>query len=234
MTEKTLAEIPLSVFEYRATFQEPIFAAFERPAIVAEALYRSLREWNVAFENISWKALPVNANDLQIVCELFNKRVTFTVMLGAVSVLVTNPSWSEAALIEAIVRNGLIAVQAGTNSITKEQGVTLALHLKPQGKSTEEVTARFRAIPSGPGIDKDLKAFGFSVYGRNALVSGGKRPDGPTVRGQRDRGATRVGRSSFVTWIRQAEVVQLESAGKNKETASCLMSPARRSRTLLK
>ena len=167
MGEKTLAETLLGVFEYRATFQDPIFAAFERPAIIAGALYHSFREWNVTFENISWKALPVNANDLQIVCELFNKRVTFTVMLGVVSVLVTNPSWSEAALIEAIVRSGMSAVQTGANGITKEQGATLALHLKPQGKSTEEVTARFRAIPSGPGIDKDLKAFGFSVYGRD-------------------------------------------------------------------
>lgn len=167
MAEKTPAEISLCVFEYRSTFQDPIFAAFERPAIIADALYRSFREWNVTFENISWKALPVNANDLQIVCELFNRRVTFTVMLGVVNVLVTNPNWSEVALIEALVRSGMDAVQASTNGITREQGVTLALHLKPQGKSTGEVTARFRAIPSGPGIDKDTKAFAFSVYGRD-------------------------------------------------------------------
>ena len=167
MAEKTPAEIPLCVFEYRATFQDPIFAAFERPEIIAGALYHSFREWNVTFENISWKALPVNASDLQIVCDLFNKRVTFTVTLGVVSVLVTNPNWSEAALIEAIVRSGMSAVQTSTNGLTKEQGATLALHLKPQGESTEEVTARFRAIPSGPGIDKDTRAFGFSVYGRD-------------------------------------------------------------------
>ena len=121
MAEKTLAETPLCVFEYRATFQDPIFAAFERPAIIADALYRSFREWNVTFENISWKALPVNASDLQIVCDLFNKKVTFTVMLGVVSVLVTNPSGSEAALIEAIVRSGMSAVQAGTNASQKSK-----------------------------------------------------------------------------------------------------------------
>lgn len=167
MAERTLAEIPLSLVEYRATFQEPIFVAFERPTLIADALYRSFREWNITFENISWKALPINANDVQIVCDLFNKRMTFTVMLGVVSLLVTNPNWSEVGLVGAVVRAGMGAVQASTSGVTKEQGVTLAMHLRPQGKSIQDVTTRFRAISSGPGIDAGLRGYGFSVYGHD-------------------------------------------------------------------
>ena len=167
MAERTLAEVQLSLFEYRANFQDPIFAAFERPGIIADALYRSFRQWNVGFENIIWKALPVNANEVQLVCELLNKRITFSVMLGVTSMLVTNPSWSEGALIAAIASSGMSAVQASTGGVTNQQAVTLAMHLKPDGKSAREVTARFQAIKTGPGIDNALKGLGFSVYGHD-------------------------------------------------------------------
>src|SRR6266571_1528309 len=109
MAERTPAEIRLSLVEYRAIFEEPIFLPFERPTLIADALYRFFRQWYVSLENISWKTLPANANEVQLTCDLFNKRMTFTVMLGVVSLLVTNPNWSEVELVAGIARAGMSA-----------------------------------------------------------------------------------------------------------------------------
>ncbi len=165
MTAKILADIPLSVFEYRAVFQYPIFAAFEKPTVIAAALYEAFREWNVTFENITLRSAPATANELHVGCDLFNKRVVFAVMVSAASLIVTNPNWSEAALVQAINNRGMSAVQSSTQGVVKEQIVTLAMHLKPKGKSIKEITSRFRLLDSGPGIDDRVRGFGFSVYG---------------------------------------------------------------------
>ena len=55
-----------------------------------------------------------------------------------------------------------------------------------------------------------------------------------SVSSHREHGTTRVGRVDFLYLEGTSGSVQLESVGNNKETASCWISLARRSRTLLK
>ena len=81
--------------------------------------------------------------------------------------MVTNPNWSEAALVQAIRDQAMSAVQSSKNGVIREHTVTLAIHLRPQGKSLKELTARFRILDAGPGIDDRARGFGFSVYGED-------------------------------------------------------------------
>jgi hypothetical protein len=166
MTDRPLAEFPLALFEYRAVFEQPVFAAFERPMVIADALFAAFREWNLLFENITLRSLPMTANDLQVACDLLNKRVTFTVSVGGISLLVTNPNWTEAPLIRNIMQRGLVGAEAGAKGVIKELIATQTMHVKAPGKSVQELTARFRPNVGGPGMQKEVKGFGFCIYGQ--------------------------------------------------------------------
>jgi hypothetical protein len=165
MMERPAAEFLSSLFEYRATFEPPVFAVFERPTVIAEALYGAFREWNLALENISIRSVPMTANDLQVACDLLNKKVTFTISVGSATLQVTNPNWSEVSQMQSILRQGLLAVAVGTGASLKEQLATLTMHAKGPGKSAKELTSRFRPNVAGP-FQNEERGFGFCSYGQ--------------------------------------------------------------------
>ena len=163
MSEKAAAECLFTTLEYRAIFENPIFSAFEKPTSIADILYHAFLEWNPAFDNINFRSIPSTANDLQVSCDLFNKRLTFAVQVSGCVLTVTNPNWSEVELIQNIMQRGLGAMAAITGETIKNQTTVLVIHLKAKGKSRLELTERFRP-PIGLPVKRE-SAFGFCVYG---------------------------------------------------------------------
>lgn len=92
MAEKVPAEFLLTTLEYRAIFVDPIFSAFEKPTGIADILYHTFHDWDPTFDNINFRSIPSTANDLQVSCDLFNKRVIFAVQVNGCVLTVTNPN----------------------------------------------------------------------------------------------------------------------------------------------
>src|SRR5713101_7853753 len=110
MPEKIHADIPLSFFEYHATFQEPLFDVPRFVSDVVKAVFREFRRLDIALENVTPKPNPPNLGEVAVTFALFGGRVTFTVRLGSIALVVQNPNWSEEPLIADVVRTGVAAV----------------------------------------------------------------------------------------------------------------------------
>ena len=165
MSEKVPAEFLLPTFEYRTVFVDPIFSAFEKPTGIAHVLYHALSEWNPTLDYINLRSIPSTANDLQVSCDLFSKRLTFAVQVNGCVLTVTNTNWSEAELIQSIVKKGVGAVEAITGGVVKTQTALLAMHVRGPGQSRQERMERFR--PSiGLPVRKE-SGFGFCAYGED-------------------------------------------------------------------
>ena len=167
MSEKVQAEFLLTTFEYRTIFVDPIFSAFEKPTAIGDVLYHALREWGPTFDNISFRSIPSTANDLQVTCDLLNKRVTFAVHVYGCVVTMTNPNWSEAQLIRNLIEKGVGAVEGITGAVVKIRTAALAVHIKGQGKSRQERINRFRPAVADLLPVKNESGFGFCVYGED-------------------------------------------------------------------
>ncbi|MGH9855018.1 MAG: hypothetical protein ACREBD_34745, partial [Blastocatellia bacterium] len=114
--EKQPAEVAFSFLEYLADYREPVFEAWERPGAIALSIFRAFRKWDVSLDNISGNQSPANASEIQLNTVLLNKRLNFSVRVGATSLLITNPSWEEKESIIEIARAGIEAVKASTNA----------------------------------------------------------------------------------------------------------------------
>lgn len=165
VADKTLAAFPLSTFEYKVLLADPIFAAFDTPTKIAESIFRAFREWNVAFENITFRTFSSSANDLQVGCDFGDKRVSFVIQVQSCTLTVTNPNWSEAELIKTLMRQGIFAMGESTKGVPRRQSAVLAMHVGGLGLTRADRLAKFR-----PSIDFPMKSdggFGFCLYGEN-------------------------------------------------------------------
>jgi hypothetical protein len=87
---------PLVAFlEFQALYTAPNFDFSTRGSTVMSAVFEAFRPWNVALTNISAKQNPANVGDVAILFSLQNGRFTFSVGIGASTLLVTNPDWSQ-------------------------------------------------------------------------------------------------------------------------------------------
>lgn len=164
MTEKALAEVPLSFFEYRVSFKEPIFEAWERRHEIVRATYAAFRQWNIGLENVTGKQDPANAGEIQMTFGLLSGRMIFSVGLGYASLFVTKPNWEEADLITRVARAGMESLRESSKAQVERQQVTLAMHLKPEGLPVRDITAQFVRLDY-PAVRKNqIRAFGFSFY----------------------------------------------------------------------
>lgn len=169
MPEKSHAEVPFAFLEYRATFKDPIFEAWDKHGAIVRAAYNAFRGWNINLENISGKQQPANAGEIQVTFNLLNGRVLFNVGLGFASIFVTNPSWEEAELITKLARSGMEAVRDSAKAEIEKQLITLAMHLKPEGRSIRELTSQFVRTDVLGVMGNKVRAYGFSVYQENSL-----------------------------------------------------------------
>lgn len=164
MSEPKRAEVRLSFLEYRAIFRDPIFEALSGAGDIALALFHAFRPWQVGLENISWRLYPANASEVQISCELLNRKVVFSVGLGSASVFVTDPVWSEADRIRQITSAGMEAVGKSTEAKTETQTLTLAMHVKPLAQSIRSITSGYLRMEHPRSQKGQPRGYGFSVY----------------------------------------------------------------------
>jgi hypothetical protein len=164
MSEKTHAGIPLSFFEYRATYQEPFFAFHKLYQDVCQTVFRSLRPWNISLEAVSLKLNPVNFGEVQASFTLFGGRLAFNVGLGASVLVVKDPNWSEAELITNIAKAGMNAVISSTGVTVEKQKASIAMHVKPDLGSAKDFVLGFARVGASELLGSSFKAYGISVY----------------------------------------------------------------------
>ena len=70
MTKRTRSRLRESFVEYRIAHRDPLFSAWERPAMLVDALFRSLRTRSVRLEDISWESSPSSAAENRITVKL--------------------------------------------------------------------------------------------------------------------------------------------------------------------
>src|SRR5271154_5707244 len=124
----TFVTMPLSAFEYRANFSEPIFAHWNQNGEVLAAVFRAFRPWNITLDRVTSAPNPANFGQLQINFEVVPQRFVFGVNVGAAILSVSNPRWQEAALIREIARAGTAAMETSANAEIDSQEVTMSLH----------------------------------------------------------------------------------------------------------
>lgn len=178
---------PLSFFEYRGIFAEPIFGAWVRAeGALPKALYQSLRPWGLLLENISFNLQPRNAAEIKFSFNLPDQRLQVTVGLGDVVLTVTNPNWSEAETVVKIATSVIGAVKSSTDAQFETQLMTLAMHLIPRGRLGREIVHNFLNLPEDRmKIFGQPKNYGFSYYGSEAVWvadASALYPDGIFVR----------------------------------------------------
>ncbi|MGH7934235.1 MAG: hypothetical protein ACREQN_13885, partial [Candidatus Binataceae bacterium] len=164
MLQPEKAQPLLAFLEFRALYGSPNFEFSTRGSAVMSAVFEAFRPWNITLANISAKQNPANAEEVAIVFSLQNSRLTFSVGIGAATLLVTNPDWSQEQPVSEIAMAGLEAVRSSTGVTFRRYLISLLMHVKPERRTLREVSADFLSLKSSKISSPAIKARGFSVY----------------------------------------------------------------------
>src|SRR5476649_728206 len=96
MPEPEIANIPESHFEYRAQFQVPLFDWWQHPNQIVEALYQTLKDWNVNLGNAFWEEDPKTIRDAQLIFNVEELASTIKVGVETATFSSVNPDWETA------------------------------------------------------------------------------------------------------------------------------------------
>jgi len=143
VTVKTDAKLHASFLEYQAVYRDPAFKAWDQTGKLTLELFQALRGWGVSLENVFGNRAPDNASEVGIAFELPARKATFKAGLGAATLFVTNPDWTEENEIAEIARAGMRALQIAGGVEIKKQLLTLAIHVSSPNVSLLELTAPF-------------------------------------------------------------------------------------------
>jgi hypothetical protein len=212
LAETDYAEIALSFLEYKATYREPIFEAWDRKGMLAIAIFRALREWGVELENISTRPDSADISEIQITVDLLNREARFSVGIGAVNLFVINPHLKEPGISIGLARAGLEAVLSSANASLDKQLLTKAVHVSPQGRPIHDITSKFVRLDSHLKLGENVRAYGFSVYTENGswvVDASGLYPEALFIRLSRTFGAE-VTFETLVDWMNTDEKSVLE------------------------
>ncbi len=162
--ELSIAEIQAAFFEYRANFNEPIFAYWfeRRHGEIVNALHKALAPWHVGLENVTWNQTPKNAGELQLTVGVPSLFSTIQVGLGGVTITVFNPDWSRAPELLSLLQTGLDAIKRSTAQNLQAQLTTLGFHVKPIGKPFKDIVGQFVNVKALGAADALM--YGVSVY----------------------------------------------------------------------
>lgn len=211
MPNTTHAEIPLSFFEHRAVYEQPLLQAQRLYSEVSEAVFRAFRNWNVTLENVSYRQNPTNLAEVSVTFVLLGGRLAFTVGLASVSLLMKDPSWSETELVTSIAKAGVGAVVESAAVTLGQQRSTIAMHLKPvSGQVKDFVSALIRPSEAALTGD-DVRAYGFSVYRQDSswvVDTSASYPDALFVRIDRTS-APNVPFEQIASTLQQEEITLL-------------------------
>jgi hypothetical protein len=164
MDQTETAKSLLAFVEWQAVYQSPNFELSVRGPAITSAVFNAFKPWNITLANISAKQSPTNAGEVGIVFSLLNSKVVFNVGLGAATLVVTNPDWSEEQLVTQIAAAGLQAVQSSAGVAIRHYVISLSMHIKPERRTVREISATFLNVKSPRISSPAIKARGFSVY----------------------------------------------------------------------
>ncbi|MBF6568253.1 MAG: hypothetical protein IVW54_05175 [Candidatus Binataceae bacterium] len=160
--------LALSAFvEFQVFYNTPSFDFAARAPAVMSAVFDAFWPWNITLANISVKQNPASSGEVGIVFNLPIPRIVFTVGMGATTLLVTNPDWSQEQLISEIATAGLQAVQSSVGAVFSQYVLSILMHVKPERRTLSEISSNFLNIKSPKLSNPTIKARGFSVYADN-------------------------------------------------------------------
>ena len=170
MAEFVPITFPLTYFEYRATFADPVFELWSAPdRALQKAVYKALTPWGITLENVLFPTQPKNIAEWQLTFNLLRFGSSVTLGIGGITLSVNNPDWSQAGLIAAIAGAAVGAVRGVATTCLANQVSTLAMHLTP-GRTARQITAPFLNLKDGASSRLgESKNLGFSLYGQSAV-----------------------------------------------------------------
>lgn len=179
-----IADIPTGFFEYRATFKEPIFAAWYegKQALVGE-LYKVLLPWGVDLEKVSWNATPRNLKEAQVTFSVPNPAVLVNVGIGGVTIIANNAEWSQASTLSALFQVVVDGVKKiGSTDLEAHQTV-LGFHLKPGPTPFRDVMNKFIDARALGKEDASMMGLGFYSADYSLIIDNSAVvPDGVFVK----------------------------------------------------
>ncbi len=163
MSEKIHADVLSSFLDFRAVYQDPIFDFLRLYGQISQSVYRAFRGWNVTLDNISSKQNPANFGDISTTFSFPGGRIAFSVGLGACSLGVANPDWSEANMVAKIAEAGISALrQVAEVTIGQHKG-SIGIHVKPSTGSIKDVVSNLFTLRVDE-LGSNVRAYGLSIY----------------------------------------------------------------------
>lgn len=163
MLQPEKAQSLLAFLEFQAVYGIPNFE-ISRGSAAMSAVFEAFRPWHITLTNVSVKQHPANVGEAAIIFSLENGRITLSVGIGASTLLVKNPDWSQEQLISQIATAGLQALQSGSGVSFRQYLLTLVMHVQPERRTLREVSADFLSLKSPKISGPTIKARGLSVY----------------------------------------------------------------------
>ncbi len=125
--------------EFTAAFTEPAFGLGENWSQLHSAMVRALAAWGLGSRGISFRTDPNNLSEVRANYQLPDSRFVFGVGVDSAVVSISNAAWEDLPRFLSAVELGLEAVRATTNVSIASQKVTLAMHVKPQTRSSLQI-----------------------------------------------------------------------------------------------
>jgi len=161
MPEPEIANIPESHFEYRAQFQVPLFDWWQHPNQIVEALYQTLKDWNVNLGNAFWEKDPKTIRDAQLIFNVEELASTIKVGVETATFSSVNPDWETAEQLLSMFDLVMSTIKNRGKAELLRQEAVLAMHVRPGVGSLKDTMATLVATDKiGPG-----QMYGVCVYG---------------------------------------------------------------------
>lgn len=161
MAEPEIANIPESYFEYRGDFQNPLFGWWQQPNHVIEALYQTLKPWNVNLGNAFWEKDAKTVREAQIGFNVEKLSAVIKVGMETATFSSVNPDWEGAEQLISLFDLVMSTIKTAGKAEISAQEALLAMHVRQGNRSVKEVMEGLvSAEKLGPG-----QMYGVSVYG---------------------------------------------------------------------
>jgi len=158
-----LADIPLGFFEYRATFKEPIFAAWIGRVPLIDGLYKVLLPWGINLEKVTLTPNPRNLQEAQITFTVPNPPAILNIGIGGVLFSASNADWSQAPSYVSLFQTVLDHLKTSLPTEIEPQQAVIGFHVKPGPTPFREIMKRFiNTEELGSG---DTTMYGVGAYG---------------------------------------------------------------------
>src|ERR1700734_4126090 len=133
-----LADIPVGFFEYRSTFNEPLFWHEGKQTVVKE-MYKVLRPWEVNLDKITWNANPRNMMEVQFTFAVPKPSVVVTIGVGGLTIIANNANWSEAGELTKLLQTVVDGIKKIGGTELESHQTVLGFHVKAGPKPFRDI-----------------------------------------------------------------------------------------------